>query len=366
VTSVVGRRLTTPCGAAAGQVAVATNNGFAARLAKGSAGHKLSVKGDGSTLAYQAPVAIRTRMGQRRCLRIAAHLVAHREHDGLLSTGRVLLMPIWYEAGTVVNSITFLSGTTALSAGTNQWFALADSSYLTLAKSADDTSTAWGSNTLKTLNMSSPASYTIPNPGRVLPRMHGDRHDRPDPEGPFGSRPDHGARRDRADRPDDAARGRHEPRAVAVGGEQLRVFSEPVMSNPAPAPSVDEAAEITTDPPPMPYDGLPLNAPTKVSEDTQIEVWATRTANGGFVEHRAKAGSPQANTTDLLTKLAQLRSDAATATAALQTIRNRTSPTAAQVAADVKTEAQIMQQVIQRLLAIVLYATGDLTDNTGT
>jgi hypothetical protein len=138
------------------------------------------------------------------------------------------------------------------------------------------------------------------------------------------------------------------------------------MSNPAPAPSVDEAAEITTDPPPMPYDGLPLNAPTKVSEDTQIEVWATRTANGGFVEHRAKAGSPQANTTDLLTKLAQLRSDAATATAALQAIRNRTNPTAAQVAADVKTEAQIMQQVIQRLLAIVLYATGDLTDNTGT
>jgi hypothetical protein len=68
----------------------------------------------------------------------------------------------------------------------------------------------------------------------------------------------------------------------------------------------------------------------------------------------------------LLTKLAQLRSDAATATAALQTIRNRTSPTAAQVAADVKTEAQIMQQVIQRLLAIVLYATGDLSDNTGT
>jgi hypothetical protein len=112
------------------------------------------------------------------------------------------------------------------------------------------------------------------------------------------------------------------------------------MTPAAPAPSVDELAEVATEPQPMPYDGLPLNTPTKVSEDTQIEVWATRTTNGGSVEHRPKAG--------------------------LQTIRNRTSPTAAQVAADVKTEAQIMQQVIQRLLAIVLYATGDLTDNTGT
>src|SRR4051812_39103559 len=44
----------------------------------------------------------------------------------------------------------------------------------------------------------------------------------------------------------------------------------------------------------------------------------------------------QTNTADLLTKLAQLRSDAATATAALQTIRNRTSPTAVQVGLDVK------------------------------
>jgi septal ring factor EnvC (AmiA/AmiB activator) len=88
------------------------------------------------------------------------------------------------------------------------------------------------------------------------------------------------------------------------------------------------------------------------------------TTNGVLVDTNLAA--QQTNTADLLTKLAQLRSDAATATAALQTIRNRTSPTAAQVAADVKTEAQIMQQVIQRLLAIVLYATGDLTDNTGT
>jgi hypothetical protein len=138
------------------------------------------------------------------------------------------------------------------------------------------------------------------------------------------------------------------------------------MTPAAPAPSVDELAEVATEPQPMPYDGLPLNTPTKVSEDTQIEVWATRTTNGGSVEHRPKAGSPQANSADLASKLAQLRTDAASAQSTLQTIRNRTSPTAAQVAADVKTEAQIMQQVIQRLLAIVLYATGDLTDNTGT
>jgi len=39
------------------------------------------------------------------------------------------------------------------------------------------------------------------------------------------------------------------------------------------------------------YDGLPLNTPTKVSETADHETWATRTANGGTVEHRPKVGS---------------------------------------------------------------------------
>lgn len=39
------------------------------------------------------------------------------------------------------------------------------------------------------------------------------------------------------------------------------------------------------------YDGLALNTPTKISDDgVDIEVWATRTANGGTVEYRPKSG----------------------------------------------------------------------------
>lgn len=39
------------------------------------------------------------------------------------------------------------------------------------------------------------------------------------------------------------------------------------------------------------YDGLPLDTPTLVAETDDHEVWATRTANGGTVEHRIKTGS---------------------------------------------------------------------------
>jgi hypothetical protein len=39
------------------------------------------------------------------------------------------------------------------------------------------------------------------------------------------------------------------------------------------------------------WEGLPLNTPTKVSETSDYEVWATRTTNGGMTEFRTKTGS---------------------------------------------------------------------------
>lgn len=76
-----------------------------------------------------------------------------------LSTGRLTLVGgIVIPGGVAVNTITFLSGTTALATGTNQWFALYDTSRAKLAVTADDTSTAWGTNTFKTLTLS--ATYT--------------------------------------------------------------------------------------------------------------------------------------------------------------------------------------------------------------
>jgi peptidoglycan/xylan/chitin deacetylase (PgdA/CDA1 family) len=62
-------------------------------------------------------------------------------------------------AGVPVKSITFVSDATALSAGTHQWFSLVRQSDLAvLAKTVNDTSTAWAVNVPKTLALS--ATYT--------------------------------------------------------------------------------------------------------------------------------------------------------------------------------------------------------------
>lgn len=61
-------------------------------------------------------------------------------------------------AGATVSTITIVSGSTALSVGSNQWFALFDGSRVKLGVTADDTSTAWAASTSKTLTLS--AAYT--------------------------------------------------------------------------------------------------------------------------------------------------------------------------------------------------------------
>lgn len=79
--------------------------------------------------------------------------------QALLSTGRLSLQAIPLAAGQVITSITFMSGTTALSVGSNQWFALFDSSRNKLAITTDGTSGAWAANSTKTLNLS-PGTFT--------------------------------------------------------------------------------------------------------------------------------------------------------------------------------------------------------------
>jgi hypothetical protein len=79
---------------------------------------------------------------------------------GTLTSGTMLLCSIDLPAGLVVTSATFLSGTTALSGGTNQWFALYSSARALLGQTADDTSTAWGTNATKTLTFASPITTT--------------------------------------------------------------------------------------------------------------------------------------------------------------------------------------------------------------
>jgi len=81
-------------------------------------------------------------------------------NSAIPSSGRMILSGIRLTAGITVSSITFISGTTALSAGTNQWFALYDSAYALLGQTANDTSTAWGANTAKTLSFATPIVTT--------------------------------------------------------------------------------------------------------------------------------------------------------------------------------------------------------------
>lgn len=88
---------------------------------------------------------------------------AHANLTAALSTGRLYMQGVYYAKGEVVSSLTFLSATTALSGGTNQWAAFFDGSRVRLGISADDTSTAWAANTPKTFTLT--ASYTIPSSG---------------------------------------------------------------------------------------------------------------------------------------------------------------------------------------------------------
>lgn len=80
-----------------------------------------------------------------------------------LTSAQLFMVAVPLVKGQIVANISFLSGSTALNTGTNQWFALFSAARVQRAISADDTSTAWGANTVKTLAMT--AAYTIPTSG---------------------------------------------------------------------------------------------------------------------------------------------------------------------------------------------------------
>lgn len=79
------------------------------------------------------------------------------------TSGTVELGLLWIPAGAVITSITFISATTALSAGTHQYFGLYDTSRNRLAVTADATSAAWAANTAKTLSLT--ADYKVTSSG---------------------------------------------------------------------------------------------------------------------------------------------------------------------------------------------------------
>lgn len=72
-----------------------------------------------------------------------------------LTSGRLYLIGgIVLQGGVTYNTIHFVTGSTALGTGSNQWFCLVDQSFNVLAKTNDDTNAAWGANTDKGLTIS--------------------------------------------------------------------------------------------------------------------------------------------------------------------------------------------------------------------
>lgn len=78
-----------------------------------------------------------------------------------LTSGTLRLNAAWLPKGTVVTSVSFLCGTSAVTL-TGRWFALYDAAGKKLRTTADDTS-SWGAGTVLTLPLTS--SYTIPADG---------------------------------------------------------------------------------------------------------------------------------------------------------------------------------------------------------
>lgn len=79
------------------------------------------------------------------------------------TSGTLTMAGIWLPAGTVVTGITFVSGATAESGGTNLWFALYQQNLALMAQSTNDTgAAAFAANTAlrKTLTAAQTCPYT--------------------------------------------------------------------------------------------------------------------------------------------------------------------------------------------------------------
>jgi hypothetical protein len=76
------------------------------------------------------------------------------------ATGVMLSTPIYLVEGDVVTNLTFISAGTAAATPTAYWFALYSPAGALLGQTADQTSTAWAADTVKTLALASPVKAT--------------------------------------------------------------------------------------------------------------------------------------------------------------------------------------------------------------
>lgn len=79
------------------------------------------------------------------------------------ASGTLFLQAVYLKAGQLVSNISFYSATTAANTPTNYFFALYSEARALLAQSANQTSSAWAANTIKTVAMTTP--YRVPTSG---------------------------------------------------------------------------------------------------------------------------------------------------------------------------------------------------------
>jgi hypothetical protein len=89
-----------------------------------------------------------------------------------LTTQIMTSVALYLEAGDVVTNLTFCSATTAAGTPTNWWYALYStaSTPALLGQTADQATTAWAANTVKTLALASP--YTVLTTGVYYAAVH--------------------------------------------------------------------------------------------------------------------------------------------------------------------------------------------------
>lgn len=106
------------------------------------------------------PLTARREALNRRTLAIAESFPRQiAANSSALVFGQMQFVAIPLLKGQIVSKIGFVSGTTAISGQTNQWFALWNSAVGLIGTTTDDTTTSWPANTEKALSMQ--ANYTV-------------------------------------------------------------------------------------------------------------------------------------------------------------------------------------------------------------
>jgi hypothetical protein len=133
-----------------------TSKGAAGGLATLNSSGKLTAISNSQWMLDGSPAAVlRSNLRRSEC---GGNLAA-------LTTQVMTSVALYLEAGDVVASLTFCSATTAAGTPTNWWFALYSTAATPalLGQTADQTSTAWAANTVKTVALATP--YTVPTSG---------------------------------------------------------------------------------------------------------------------------------------------------------------------------------------------------------